>query len=214
MDKEKVLKKFGNADFSVNDKTYVMGINHILSRHIAERFKGFSRILEVCTGAGFMLIPLAKVVSNIVTVDINPENIEQAKNNLEISGVKSNVRFVLGDVMDDSTLANIEEIDAAFLDPDWSIVDDKKVHEQKLSSMQPPADKLFERIEEITRNIALRLPKELDLNELKILPKHELEAIYLDDKLKFYCIYFGKLAKSIGATESRLFSNSENTSHN
>jgi SAM-dependent methyltransferase len=205
MDREKIKGKFGDANYSVNDKTYVMGMHHVIGNHMAKRFIGCSTVLEVCTGAGFMLIPLAKIVSKIFTVDISPEHIDQAKSNLRLSGAKSNVTFIIGDAMKESTLEGVKRVDAAVLDPDWSVIDDKRTHEQKLSTMLPPADKLFEKISKITKNIALRLPKELDLAELNALPKHELESIYLDDKLKFYCAYFGNLAKNTGITESRLF---------
>jgi tRNA1(Val) A37 N6-methylase TrmN6 len=202
MEKEKILDKFGNEDYSVNDSTYIMGIHKLLGSHIAERFRGLANVLEVCTGAGFMLIPLARNANKVSTVEINPTHMVQAKSNLILSGAKSDVNFVLGDIMNDSTLEGIRGVEAAMLDPDWSAIGKEKTsHTTKLSEMQPPAEELFKRISKKTRNIALRLPREIDLRELSRLPPHELEKIFLDGEFKFYCAYFGNLARKIGVTE-------------
>jgi len=206
MDKEKVLKKFGKEDYQVNENTYIMGIHHLLGEHIAQRFKGYNTVLEVCTGAGFMLIPLARNARKIITVEINPEHLEQAKNNIKISGIKSDINFLLGDILNNKILNKITNIDAAVLDPDWSEIGKQKlIHAPKFSVMQPAADKLFDEINKKTQNIAIRLPKEIDLAELKKLPSCELEKIYLDNEFKFYCAYFGKLAKKMGNTEFKTF---------
>jgi tRNA1(Val) A37 N6-methylase TrmN6 len=206
MEREEILKKFGKENYQVNDNTYIMGIHHLLGEHIAQRFKGYDKVLEACTGAGFMLINLIKNAKNVFTVEINPEHLEQAKNNLRIAGLDSNIRFILGDVMSEKILNKISKIDAAFLDPDWSPVGKNKLdHTTKLSDMQPSAEDLFNRITKKTQNIALRLPRELDLNELKKLPPHELEKIYLNDDFKFYCAYFGRLKNNTDNTEFRAF---------
>jgi tRNA1(Val) A37 N6-methylase TrmN6 len=202
MEKEKILEKFGNENYSVNDNTYTMGIHSLLGSHIAERFKGFANVLEVCTGAGFMLMPLARNVNKVNTVEINPMHMVQAKSNFILSRINSDVKFVLGDIMNDSVLEGITDVEAAMLDPDWSAVGKEKTsHTTKLSEMQPPAEELFKRIFRKTQNIALRLPREIDLRELSRLPPHELEKIFLDGDFKFYCAYFGNLARKIGVTE-------------
>lgn len=206
MEKEKILKKFGKENYKVNDDTYIMGIHYLLGEHIAQRFKGYNNILEVCTGAGFMLISLAKIAKNIITVETNSEHIEQAKSNVKIAGINSKINFILGDILSKKVLNKINNVDAAFLDPDWSEIGKNKLdHTSKFSNMQPEGDKLFNIINKLTPNIAIRLPRELDLTELKKLPPCELEKIYLDDDFKFYCAYFGKLAKKIGDTEFKTF---------
>ena len=201
MDKVKIFKKFGGRDYEFNEDTYTMGINHILGLHIAQRFKGYGVVLEVCTGAGFMLIPLAKNVRKVITVEMNPEHLKQAKNNVKVAGIKSNISFILGDILKEEIMNKIPNIDAAFLDPDWAkIGKNKSIHVTKMSNMQPPADILLERIAKRTPDVALRLPKEVDLKDLRKLPPHELEKIYLDNDFKFYCAYFGGLARKIGRT--------------
>jgi len=143
-----------------------------------------------------MTIALARNARKVIAVEINPEHIEQAKINAKIAHVESKIVFILGDILDNKVLNRIGNIDGAFLDPDWAAVENEKsTHVSKLSNMQPPGDRLFAKIFKKTKNVCLRLPKEIDLANLQELPPHELEKIYLDKDFKFYCAYFGKLAK-------------------
>jgi len=209
MDKEKIFKKFGRKEYQVDGDTFIMGIHHLLGDHIAQRFKGCDMVLDACCGAGFMSIALAKYVNQIIAVEISPKYLNQAEKNVKIAGVSPKINFILGNIQNKETLTKIPQIDGAFLDPDWAMVGElKTTHTSKLSNMQPPADKLFTAISKKTQNIALRLPREIDLLELKSFPSHEyeLEKIYLDDDFKFYCAYFSKLIEKIGDTEFKAFS--------
>jgi hypothetical protein len=94
----------------------------------------------------------------------------------------------------------VGEIDGANLDMDWAVGEDKRVHVTKLSQMIPRADLLFSRCLRKTPNISIRLPKELDLNELKTMPPHELQRIFLNNEFKFYMAYFGSLIEEEGFT--------------
>ena len=205
MDRVKIIEKFGK-EYQVNEETFIMGIHYLLGNHIAQRFKGYNVVLDACCGAGFMSIALAKYVEQVIAVDINPKYLEQAGNNAKIAGVYSKIKFMLGDILNKEILNKIPQIDGAFLDPDWSAFGmPKLIHTSKLSDMQPSGDKLFAEINKRTQNIALRLPREIDLSGLKTLSHHELEKIYLDDDFKFYCAFFGKLVKMVGDTEFRAF---------
>ena len=70
--------------------------------------------------------------------------------------------------------------------------------------MEPSGQILFEEVSKKTKNICLRLPKEFDLSKLNNLPPFECEAFYQDNKLKFYCAYFGDLILKEGNTEFRI----------
>lgn len=202
MDKEKILKKFGQEGYRIDNDTSIMGIHYLLGDHIAQRFEECDTVLDTCCGAGFMSIALAKYVNQIIAVEVNSKRLEQAENNTKLAGVFSKTQFILGDILDERILNQLPKIDAALLDPDWAITGEfKTTHSSKLSKMQPSADKLFNEINKLTQNIAIRLPREINLSELKFLPYHELEKIYLDDDFKFYCAYFGKLIRKIGNTE-------------
>jgi 16S rRNA G966 N2-methylase RsmD len=192
IDRAKVIKKFGHA-FDVDDETYVMGVNHLLSENIAKRFIHHKAVLDTCCGAGFMSVAIAKYAGKVIAVDIDHNHLSQARNNATLASAE-NIDFVLGDILKILTNGKLQKIDAAFLDPDWAKPNSKKTaHVSMLSDMQPSAEILFNETSRMTKNICLRLPKEIDIAELKKLPPHELEPIHLDNELKFYCAYFGDL---------------------
>lgn len=190
-----------------DDKTFSMGIHYLLGDYIAKRFKKREVVLDCCCGAGFMAIALAKNTDKIIAVDNDSEHLKQAKRNIKLAGFEHKIKFIFVNILDESILNKLPKIEAAFLDPDWSAKGkDKHSHCSKFSNMQPPVDKLFEKINKKTQNIVLRLPREVELKELSALPVHELEKVYLDDDFKFYCAYFGNLAKQIGKTEAKIYS--------
>lgn len=200
MDEHLIKEKFGNQYFA-NKDTYHMGIHHVLGDKIAQRFLGHQVCLDSCLGAGFMTLQLAKYIDKVISVDINPEHLSQAKENAKIANVFEKITFVEGDVLD---VIDPLDFDSAFLDPDWAKSgDDKENHVLELSHMVPPADILLEKVFQKTKNVCLRLPKSFDLKNLDYLPPHESESVYQDGKLKFYCVYFGDLIKQIGETELR-----------
>lgn len=206
MKEDSVIEKFGLPYF-VTPTTFKMGTHHIFAESIASRFAGCKKVLDACVGAGFNAIPIARVVGTVVAVDNNKEHLSLAKQNAELAKI-GNIDFILGDIMDETIFEKIGNIDGAYLDPEWvkgGCVDNCNEHSSSLSHMEPPADMLFKKVETKTKNIALRLPRELAIKELDSLPPHELEMNYLDDKLKFYTLYFGDLAETIGNTEFRAY---------
>jgi ubiquinone/menaquinone biosynthesis C-methylase UbiE len=55
------------------------------------------RVLDVGTGKGRFLIPLAREVQNVTTVDVSPEEQRQAQLEAAYAGVAHRIRFVLHD---------------------------------------------------------------------------------------------------------------------
>ncbi len=207
MDRQKIKAKFGSPKYRVDPETFVMGIHHLLGSHMAEFFEGRNIVLDTCCGAGFMVIPLARVVQKVIAVDIDPKHLAQAKYNVAIAGLADKVDLIAGNILDPKVWAKIPKIDAAFLDPDWAKPnEDKHVHTPKLSLMQPDGRKLWECVARRTKNIAYRFPREIDRKELLNLPPHQFESLYLDDDWKFCCAYFGKLKRSIGDSDFREYS--------
>lgn len=197
-----MIDKFGRA-YDVNQETFTMGVNHLFADHIASKFKGCKVVLDTCCGAGFIAIALANCVDKVITVDINPEHLAQAKNNANIAGVSDKIVFIHGDIISNKIISSISFFDGAFLDPDWARAgDDKTIHTSRLSEMQPPADVLLELIRSRIENIALRLPKEIDTGELEKYKNYKIERFLMNGKIKFFTIYFGKLLES---TKTDLF---------
>lgn len=69
-------------DFLIDDYTYKLGIGCRFTKHLSDRFKNRT-VLETNTGAGFTTIALARAVSHVVTVEINPSHQVQAKENVK-----------------------------------------------------------------------------------------------------------------------------------
>jgi len=198
MDSKKIFEKFGDY-YLANEDTFMMGIDLRITSKIAERFKN-KNVLETCTGAGFTTISLAKYANKVISIDINKENQDQAKHNLMMSGNENKVDFILGNSLDENILKQASNINAAFLDPDWAILDDNHVYKFKNSNTKPKSDLLFHTIYKITKNIALILPPFVNEDELSDLPANERQKIHLDGELALICIYFGDLIQKNGET--------------
>jgi hypothetical protein len=202
MDPEAVRAKFGD-DFFASARTYRMGIDRRLARHIALRFR-YPTVLETCTGGGFSTIALAEAAGHVLTIEIDPVHHAQAKKNVEKAGIGGKVTFILGDALDHSVLEGHPPIDAAFLDPDWADREPGHVYRFRGSNTEPPADLLLDRTRVLTPNIGLVLPPAIDPREYEDLPPHERQEVYLEGSHELTCLYFGELAYEWGVTECRV----------
>jgi SAM-dependent methyltransferase len=202
MNSQAIREKFGD-DYIANERTFIMGINHRFTVHIAERFRDL-KVLETCTGAGFTTISLARVAAHVITVEINPAYQSQARKNVEKAGLINRVTFLTGDILDEGLLDELPLVDAAFLDTDWAVTGPDHVYRFIRSNTQPPADALLERILRITMNVAIVLPPFLDIRELEKLPLNERQKFYIGKNHELYCLYFGNLVAALGDTEFRV----------
>lgn len=192
METSKITEKFGK-EYLVDDEIFIMGVHHLLADKIAINFKGCNVVLDSCVGAGMMTIALAKYVEKVIAVDIDKERLDQARHNVELAGIGDKVEFIQGDVTA-LLRTNPPIFDSAFLDPDWAMPGDKKTsHVSSLAHMNPSGDTLFGLVYKQTHNVCLRLPREIDMMELKALPTHTLAPFELKSDLKFYCALFGDL---------------------
>ncbi|MBU8921547.1 MAG: RsmD family RNA methyltransferase [Bacteroidales bacterium] len=202
MDPERIKHKLG-GDFIVDDNLYLMGIDYRFAEKIAVRFRG-KTVLETCTGGGFSTIALAREAKRVVTIDIDPYHQRAATGNIEMAGLTGKVTFIQGSALDETILSPDLGIDAAFLDPDWAVTGKDHVYRFKDSNTRPPADRLLEKVLEITPNIVMILPPYVDRAELADLPPHEFQKFYIDDNLEAYCLYFGDLMVVEGETSERM----------
>lgn len=202
MDSEKIVQKFGN-NYLADENTFLMGIDIRITSDIAERFKD-RIVLETCTGAGFSTISLARTANKVISIDISEKNQQQAKHNIKLAGFEKKVDFILGSSLDDKIIEQNKKINAAFLDPDWAILNDNHIYKFLDSNTKPESDLLLKKMYGITKNIALILPPFVNENELVDLPVNEKQKIYLNDELVLICLYFGELIKKKGETELRV----------
>ncbi len=202
MNSNEIKKKFGD-NYVVDERTFIMGIDQRFTEHFARRFKGLV-VLETCTGAGFTTISLARSARHVFTIEIDQFIQQQAMKNIEKAGFLPNVTFLKGNALDEKILEIIPFVDAAFIDPDWAVTGPDHISHFKNSNTQPPADTLFNRILEITENIAIVLPPSIEIHEFNQLATHERERLYIEEKHELFCLYFGKLIQTNGETEFRV----------
>lgn len=205
MDKEKIIKKFGN-NYYADDYSFIMGIDVRFADHLAQRFKDYI-VMETCSGAGFTTILLAKYARHVYSVDIDEIRLEIAKKNAQIAGLQNKITFLNGDVTETKTLELIPNVDSAFIDPDWAVSGENHVFRFLNSNTNPPSDKLLELINTKTPNITLIQPPKIDKKEFEILLPHECEYLYLNNQHELYCLHFGKLTKLIGETKFEIIDN-------
>jgi 16S rRNA G966 N2-methylase RsmD len=199
MDPNSIRDKFG-GDYIADERTFVMGINQRFTAHFAERFKDL-RVLETCTGAGFSTISLARTAEHVFTVEVDKSHQQQAISNVEKAGLSNRVTFIEGDILDESVLRQLPHIDAAFIDPDWASTGPEHVYHFIRSNAKPPADKVLYKIFEKTENVAIVLPPLIKVQEFDNLPEHERQKLYMGENHELFCLYFGRLIKSVGETE-------------
>lgn len=194
-----IREKFG-GEYVADERTFVMGIDQRFTAHFAERFEDLN-VLETCTGAGFTTISLARTAQHVYSVEIDRSHQEQAVSNVKKAGLLDRVSFVHGSILDQGLLDNLPSVDAAFVDPDWAVTGPDHVYRFLHSNTQPPSDSVLRIILETTKNVAIVQPPFVDTQEFGDLPDHERESLYLGHSHELFCLYFGKLVRSLGATE-------------
>lgn len=197
---DETIRKFGRP-YKTTPDTFKMGIHNALGKEAAKRFSGKVKVADVCTGAGFMALCLAEVVEQVIAVDINEVHLNLVRENSRIAGLRDKFTFIRGDVLDAKILENLSGVEAVYADPEWALPGHRKGdHVRDIFKTSPPVGRLFKQLSIVTPNMAVRLPKETDTTQLKGFPTHEIEAAYLDGKLKAYTVYFGDLIKNEGLT--------------
>lgn len=198
MENELVHKKFGNY-YIANELTFKMGIDARLVENFASRLRNYC-VLETCTGGGFSTIVLSKYAKHVFSFEIDKNHYLDSIKNSKIAKIKNNVTFINDSILNIRKYNFINRINAAFIDPDWAVTNQKHIYKFIKSNTNPPSDVLFKQIYGITKNIILIQPPFVPREEYASLPLHEFESVYLNNNLELYCLYFGEIIKSIGET--------------
>ena len=168
------FNKFSNQNVKFNDEEYEFATHEIIAEYLARRLKN-DTIADLCCSVGSNTIQFARFSNKVIAVDIDEERLKKAKDNAWLYGVDKKIEFVLGDVLDDSLLSKIKA-DIVFIDPDWSEDGDCEVHVKDIKETTPPVPETFEKIRNnITENIAIKLPKTMNIESVKNMGQCELE---------------------------------------
>lgn len=135
-------------------------------------------ILELCCGVGALTIAIARQCEKVFAVDIDPNRIQYAKENVARRGL-TNVEFILGSALDYELYGNLSP-DAVVADPDWAAKSesDKSRHTSSLSLTQPPTDMIHRLVvNRLTSNLVIRISPNVRKHLLKSLGPCEVETI-------------------------------------
>lgn len=171
----------------------------LAGENAAERIKkvvGESPVLEVCTGIGATTFVLARYFPRVYAVDLDPKRLAMCADNIERLGLSDKVELVNGDILDDEILQMLsdKDIGAVYTDVNFTTSDDWQNHTSDITETGPNTQELYTKISQlITGNICMKLPKTINLDQLRALAPCEIEEVKPDGKLSFYLVYFGEL---------------------
>lgn len=130
--------------------------------------------IEMFTGAGSLLSGINNAGFVIkATIDNNQSIMNMAKHNFEVFRIKADFPWVMGSAVD--YILEIadkgEKVDIVFADPEWK---KKRLHDKKmvgtpfhLSDMSPEGEVVVETALKVANHVALKVPMNLNVEELK-----------------------------------------------
>lgn len=142
-------------------------------------------VLDAFTGLGGCAIAFAREGKHVISVEINDERSRMAQNNAVIYGVESQIKFVVGDLI---KIWRRFDFDAAYFDPSWGGVGYENLTSLNFSSFRPNVLYLIKKLIDLRKNVAITLPLNFDLNELKRIKKGT--HLHFNEQYgKPYCIH-------------------------
>lgn len=124
----------------------------------------------------------------VITVELDKNRLEMAKNNAKIYGVYDKITFIHWNTLD---IIKEVEFDWVFFDPPWwwTSYSDKQFF--NFSDFSPNWNMLFNLAKEKTNNIAFGLPNNFDLKELnKYWDNYFLQENKINQARWFYTVYY------------------------
>ena len=161
----------------------------IVASYRAKRLR-CNRIVDLCSGIGVQSLALSKTCNSVFAVEIDERKARYSQESF--SDIK-NIEVICGDVLSDEAIEKVMEIkpDIIFCDPE-RLASEK---ERNIDSIKPDLKKLILIYSEITANLCIEIPPQMDFEKLRELGKFEAEYLSLDNKLNRLNLYFGKLRK-------------------
>ena len=83
-------------------------------------------------------------------------------------GFEKKISFINGDTTTLELLDSLQDINSAFIDPDWAVTGDNHIFRFNNSNTKPPSDKLLNLIRKKTPNITLVQPPYIDKEEVSV----------------------------------------------
>mmetsp|Transcript_3144 Transcript_3144/g.9595 ORF Transcript_3144/g.9595 Transcript_3144/m.9595 type:complete len:220 (-) Transcript_3144:236-895(-) len=169
--------------------------------HHAERL-GSRVVVDAFAGAGGNCIQLAKTCPHVIAIELNSVRVHLARFNAQLYEVEDSIDFICGNAFD--VLPSLMgKVDAVFLSPPWGGPSYASHNSFNLDQMRPyPASSVLKVALKVTPNVALLLPRNTHVEELRKLLRVcsegqplrcEVEQNFLGGRLKTLTLYFGDL---------------------
>lgn len=171
------------------------------AEHAARRIRetvGTWSVLEVCSGIGATSFVFAGHFRRLYAVDIDPIRMDICKQNLARLGLSGRFFPIVGDILDPDVLAelSVHRIRAVYTDANFSSTNDWRDHAVNITDTDPNTQLLHETLTaHFGPNICMKLPKTIDLDQVRSLGPCEIEELRPDNVLSAYLVYFGDLAR-------------------
>ena len=101
----------------------------------------------------------------VIAIDIDPVKLEMARHNAEVYGVADRIEFICGDFL---KIGPTVQADVVFLSPPWGGPEYLNAGMFDLESCMAPlgGTKLYQVAREITENIAMYLPRNINTDQV------------------------------------------------
>lgn len=184
MTRDKRTMKF-TRQIASNKEGLQLSTPEIVAAYIAKQLKT-DIIADLGCGIGGQVIFFARECKKVYAVERNPEKLEYAKKNCELYGVK-NVEFILGDVLEGSTIEKVSDANLIFSDPARPLSE----KERTLSNLKPPITEILKLYSDITPELAFHAPVQMPQSRIAL--DCECEYLSLNGQLNRLTLYFGAL---------------------
>ena len=159
-----------------------------VAAHRVERFKGQSRIFDLCCGLGSDALALAEAVP-VVGIDHNPLCVSLLHTNATALGLQDRVRAVVGDVLE--LPWTFGAADCAFFDPSRR---EAQRRVRRPEQYRPPLSTLLGWIDRVT-GLAAKVSPAIEREALADF-ECEIEFVSLGGELKEATLWFGSFRTS------------------
>ncbi len=158
--------------------------SEVVADFVARHLPG-NRVLDAFTGIGGSTIGFAKAGKQVVSIEIVEERSRMAAHNAAIYGVDRRIRFEVGDTVQ---LWRRFDFDAAYFDPPWGGLGYEWMKSLRFGSFMPNVIPLIKAVLAQGKHVAVTLPLNFDLNDLKQIP-WPAKLYYGDQYKRPYCIH-------------------------
>lgn len=178
--------------FDEGIKTDEVGLYSVTPEAIAlEQAKRMNckTVIDGFAGIGGNAIAFARLYEKVYAIENDRNRLMMAKHNAKIYGVDKKIVFIHGDFFREIKKIEAEGI---FLDPQWRLGPDyKNLKRFGLSDFEPDGNRIMEDVFGRFGKIALKTPKQFDLQELSKFGNFDMENNILNGRAIFKTAYFG-----------------------